>query len=273
MNSVARTLSTEWLKLKRYKPFWVLFLLYPVCIGGVVTISVWTQTKVQDAAGNAGVPTAAVEQYLPFAFPHVWQSVAYMASWLHFLPAVLVILSVTNEFAFRTHRQNLLDGWGRGQFLSAKGLMASAICFYGAAVVGILALLAGISSGSTPGLEGASYILLFLLQSHVYMMVALLIAFVIRRAAISLAAFFIYSMILENFAAFLLNYQVNGMGNYLPLEVAGGLLPFPFIQEHAPEAAKEFLNAPSQTVLVSASVVYLFLFLGGLWARFRREDL
>ena len=272
MNSLIKTLSTEWLKLRRYRPFWVIFLLYPVCLGGVVTISVWTQTKIQSAAGDAGL-SSAVDQYLPFAFPHVWQSVAYLSSWLHFLPAVLVILSVTNEFAFRTHRQNLLDGWGRGQFLAAKSLMVSAICFYGTAVVAILALIAGVASGSTPGTKGAGYLLLFLLQSHVYMMFALFLAFVVRRAAISLAAFFIYSMILENFVAFLLNYQWNGIGAYLPLEAAGGLLPFPFIQEHAPQAAKELMMIPNQALLPAVSVAYLFLFLGALWFRFRREDL
>ena len=43
MTRVSGVLATEWLKLKRYKPFWVLFLLYPVCLGGVVAVSVWTQ--------------------------------------------------------------------------------------------------------------------------------------------------------------------------------------------------------------------------------------
>jgi ABC-2 type transport system permease protein len=272
MNSLTQILSAEWLKIRRYKPFWVVFLLYPVCMGGVLTISVWTQGKIQDAASQSGL-SEAVDRYLPFAFPHVWQSVAYLASWLHFLPAVLVILSVTNEFTFRTHRQNLLDGWGRGQFLAAKCLMTSAICFFGTAVVGILAVIAGVASGTTPQPAGADYVLLFLLQSHVYMMFALLLAFVIRRAALSLAAFFIYSLILENVAAFLLNYKVNGMGAFLPLEVAGGLLPFPFLQENAPEAARELMFTPGLPLSVAVSVGYLFLFLAVLWLRFRREDL
>lgn len=272
MNSLVQILSVEWLKLKGYRPFWVVFILYPVCLCGVVTISVWTQMKIQEAAGESGLGSA-VGEYLPFAFPHVWQSVAYLGSWLHFLPAVLVILSVTNEFTFRTHRQNLLDGWGRGQFLTAKCLMASGVCFYGTAIVAVLALFSGLVTRSTPSIEGGSYILLFLLQSHVYMLFALLLAFVIRRAALSLAGFFIYAMILENFAAFILNYKLNGLGAYLPLEAAGGLLPFPFIEEHAPEAAREMMFSLGQSTLVVASVLYLVLFLGGLWLRFRREDL
>lgn len=265
-------LAAEWLKLKRYKPFWVVFLLYPICMGGVVTISVWTQAQVKGVAGEAGLG-AAVERYLPFAFPHVWQSVGYLASWLHFLPAVLVILSVTNEFSFRTHRQNLLDGWSRTQFLWAKAVMVSALCLFATVVVAILSVIAGLASGSTPTGQGVKYVALFLLQSHVYMTFALFLAFVIRRAALSLAAFFIYSMMLENFLAFLLNQKLNGAGNFLPLEAAGGLLPFPFLSEHAPRAAKDLIFIPDQALLVVASLAYLALFLAGLWLRFRREDL
>ena len=105
------------------------------------------------------------------------------------------------------------------------------------------------------------------------MMCALLLAFVVRRAAISLAAFFIYSMMLENFVAFVLNRKMNGAGNFLPLEAAGGLLPFPFLREHAPQAARDLLSAPELSILVGVSLGYLILFLGALWLRFRREDL
>lgn len=265
-------LTVEWLKIRRYKPFWVVVVLYPISLAGVLTIALWTQTKIHGVADEAGVGQA-VEAYLPFAFPHAWQSVGYLAGWMHFFPAALLILSVTNEFSFRTHRQNLLDGWSRAQFLVAKAALASALCFACTLATAVAALIGGLVSKSTPSLEGAGYLVLFLLQTHVYVFFALALAFTIRRAALALAGFLIYSTILENFAAFLMNRNLNGLGTYLPLEAAGELVPVPFLKEHAPEAAREFLNQTNESVLVLVCLAYLGLFLGLLWARFRREDL
>jgi len=272
MSRLAGIVSTEWLKIRRYKPFWAVFFLYPVCLTGVVVISLWTQGQVQSAAGDAGLGKA-VEAYLPFAFPHAWQSVAYLAGWLHFFPAILVILSVTNEFSFRTHRQNLLDGWSRLHFLSAKGALVAALSLYCTLATFLLTVVAGVKSGTVPGPEGARYIALFFLQSLVYTTFALFLAFLIRRAALALAAFLIYTTVVENFAAFLLNQKWKGAGHFLPLEAAGDLIPFPFLSEHGPKAARDLLEGPGELVLLGVSLFYLFLLLGLLWARFRREDL
>ncbi|MCA9776874.1 MAG: ABC transporter permease subunit [Candidatus Eremiobacteraeota bacterium] len=262
----------EWLKLKSYRPFWVVFTLYPVCLGGIVAMSLWGQAKMQEVAQNAGAGQA-VDSNLPFAFPVVWQSNAYIASWLHFIPAILLILTVTNEFSFRTHRQNLLEGWSRNQFLTAKGMTALGLSLYCAAVTLVVTVIAGAVSKSVPTLEGAEYLLLFFLQSLVYNVFCLLLAFFIRRAALSLAAFLMYSVILENILAFLLNLKFAGVGHYLPLEAAGGLVPLPYLKEQAERVAPGLLSDPGLVVFSLVSVGYLCLFAGILWARFRREDL
>ncbi|MFA5504731.1 MAG: ABC transporter permease [Vulcanimicrobiota bacterium] len=261
------SMRAEWLKLRSYRPFWVVFALYPFCVWGIVGMSLWGQSKVQDMAGQAPGPD------LPFGFPMVWQSVTYIASWMHFIPAILLILTVTNEFAFRTHRQNLLEGWSRFQFLGAKGLTALGLSLYATLITLVAALLAGVISKSTPGLEGGQYILLFFLQSLVYNSFALLLAFFIRRAALALAAYLIYSVIVENIVAFLINLKFPGVGQYLPLEAAGALVPMPYLKEQAAKMVPGFLHDPGMLVLSGVSVVYLTLFAGLLWFHFKREDL
>ncbi len=267
--SLART---EWLKLKGYRPFWLVFVLYPVCLGGVVAIAVWAQFEMREAVVDTPASTV-VDAYLPFAFPRAWQSVAYLASWLHFIPAVLLVLNVTNEFAFRSHRQNLLEGWSRIQFLEAKATLAFLLCLYCTALTGFLTIGAGGLVGTPPTVEGSGFLALFLLQSLVYAFFVLALAFVIRRAALALAAFFLYSIILENILAFLLNLNWAGLGGFLPLHAAGSLLPLPFLKENAPEAAQPFLSGLDQATLVAVCLCYIVLFLGSLWFRFRREDL
>jgi hypothetical protein len=272
MNSVLAIAHTEWLKIKAFKPFWVVFWLYPVCLSGVAAIALWGQNKIQGLAQSSGT-SEAVAANLPLAFPLAWQTVAYIASWLHFIPALLLILNVTNEFTFRSHRQNLLEGWSRAQFLSAKLLLALAISLFCTLNVALLSVGAGAASGTAPTLSGFAYIPLFLLQSIIYSVFALLLAFLIRRAALALAAFLMYSMILETVLSFLINWRFNGFGGYLPLKAAGSLLPAPLFKEHAPQAAKNLLAEPSPSALMITAAVYLLLFVGAMAQRFRREDL
>ena len=67
----------------------------------------------------------------PFAFPDAWQTVSWTSSMLFIIPAILIITLTTNEFTFKTHRQNIIDGWSRRQFLSVKLvelLMLAVVC-------------------------------------------------------------------------------------------------------------------------------------------------
>ncbi len=269
MNSLLRLARTEWLKIRYYKPFWVLAALYPVSLLGVIVVALWAQTEFQGLLPQGAVRAAK----LPFSYPQVWHNVAYIGSWLHFIPALMIILNVTNEFTFRCHRQNLLDGWSRALFLSAKLFWVVALASCCTGVVMLLSAAAGLVSGSAFSLTGFSYIGLFYLQAIFYGVFVLFLAFWIRRATLTVAAYLIYSAILENILSFLLNLKVQGLGGCLPLKVANALVPFSLLQDKAPAAAKGFLSNFSPSILVLATGFYLVLMLAAIGQRFRREDL
>lgn len=269
MTSVIRT---EWLKLKHYRPFWILLCLYPVCLAGVVGASLWAQSKFEDMAHSAGAGAVA-KSHFPLAFPTVWQSVGYTASWLHFIPALILMLTVTNEFSFRTHRQNLLEGWSRAQFLWAKLAMAIGLAALSTFLVSLLSVAAGIASHSAPTLQGAKFVALFFLQATLYNVFAVWLAFVVRRAALALAAYFMYSVMVENLLSFFLSLKWEGAGSYLPLEAAGSLVPVPFLREQAERVAPELLKGPGPQAFLAITLLYLILLSGFLWWRYRHEDL
>lgn len=262
----------EWLKIRNFRPFWVVFWLYPVCLGGMLAVALWGQGRAQDLAERAGQAQTLADN-LPFAFPQVWHNASYLASWLHLIPAVLLILNVTNEFTFRTHRQNLLEGWSRAMFLLSKLVLALAISLYCTAITLAVTVVCGAYSGTAPSLEGSSYLGLFFLQGAVYQVFALLLAFMIRRGALALAAFFLYTMMLEGMVAFFVNLKWEGYGSYLPIKVANGLLPMPYLRENVPQAAKQLFAGPGPETLLVAAGVYLLLFLTIMGVRFHREDL
>src|SRR5664279_5085909 len=114
MGNFLNTLGIEWLKLKYYRTFWILLAVVAVCIPAFnyviydFTDNSFPKINGQNLLGN------------PFSFPNVWSTVPYNAGILMFMPAILIITLFTNEYSFRTHRQNVIDGWSRFRFIQIK---------------------------------------------------------------------------------------------------------------------------------------------------------
>src|SRR6266700_5157909 len=108
-------LKIEWLKIKSYKAFWVFMILYLVSIIGINYIGyyIYLQTVEQ-------LPMTEAILRNPYSFPKVWQTIGWIGSWLLYLPGIIIILLASNEFSFKTHRQNIIDGWSRNEFVYTK---------------------------------------------------------------------------------------------------------------------------------------------------------
>jgi ABC-2 type transport system permease protein len=255
-------LQVEWLKLKRYRPFWLLLLFYPISLVTTLLISM----QVWQTSTKAGVPTNLLIQGSPWAFPGVWHSVCYMASFFHFFPCMLVILITANEFEFKTHRQNLLDGWTRAQFFGAKLVVTGLVLLICWSCVALVAVGCGLSQKSYQIWEGLPQFGFFALQSTLYAALALGLAFWMRRGLLAMALFTAYSTVLEGMLGFFVRNQT--VKHYLPLASAHQLLPFPG------EVAKKFATqVPPAPALMAAAAFYIVLFLGVSWRHFQKQDL
>ncbi len=112
-------LKIEWLKVKNYKAFWIFIILYLFAILGINYIGYYINEITVES-----MPASQVLMGTPYAFPKVWQTVGFMSSWLLYFPGILFIMLLTNEFNFKTHRQNIIDGWTRKDFVTVKFVFA-----------------------------------------------------------------------------------------------------------------------------------------------------
>jgi ABC-2 type transport system permease protein len=260
-------LKIEWLKLKRYRPFWILMTLYPASLFGLLFLISRSMDRL--AEGNHTIHNA-VDNITAFRFPEVWTTVTWTASWFHFLPCVLILLNVCNEFENRTHRQNLLDGWSRLQFYAAKLMMTLGVTLVSVCWVALLAILLAATHGSVPSPDGADRLLYFAEQCLLYNFFAMALGFLVRRGIVSLAIFLIYSVSLEFISFGFLSFFVKNIEFYAPLRVANQLLPLPLWKDAAKKISP---NAPGMEVLHAFVIGYLLLFIGLTWWRYRRSDL
>lgn len=263
-------LAIEWMKLKNYRAFWIMLCLYIVTLFGANYIIYRIQQVIYTERQAKGIATMVLGNP-PYAFPTVWQAASHVSSWLLFIPGLIMILTVTNEYSFKTHRQNIIDGWTRQQFITAKILVASLFAVLSTIIVALTATIFGTMQGdSSFSFEGFSYIGYFFLQAMSYIMVALLLAVLFKRGGLAIGVFFSYTIILEQIIVLLLNRYANYMGRYMPLETTDMLIPFPHIQQ---VMNKLLSNTPNYSAIFIVALVYLAAYLFFTVRKFQTDDL
>src|SRR5688572_2957814 len=93
----------EWLKIKTYKTFWVLFggfcILFPVAFYFAANKYMEQMTGMEEKTIKALLGS-------PFIFPKVWHGASWFGGLFFIMIGMLFILLITNEVQYRTHRQN-----------------------------------------------------------------------------------------------------------------------------------------------------------------------
>ena len=262
-------LKTEWLKLKNYTVFKLLSIFF--MLGIVLTnYIVFVVNKNMISRSAAGVVVGA---FNPYSFTSTWQTTSYATGWLLILPALLIIILITNEYSYRTHRQNIIDGWSRQEFISVKMVLALIIAAITTVIVFLTALTFGLISETEFSLNGFSHIGFFFLKALSYNMFAVLISVLIKRTGFAIGLYFIYlgaeNIISQLLDVLSLKMKMNGgadigsIGDYLPMNAADGLLTFP----DNPLKRMASGAMPSDYVWITGVLAIFYLTLFIWWSR------
>jgi ABC-type transport system involved in multi-copper enzyme maturation permease subunit len=276
---ISNIIKTEWLKLKHYRAFWLLLFVTAISYPGINGIAYYAFMDSIDAKSQSG---QLVKMLLgnPFAFPQSFHTTAYLSSFFTFIPAIVVIMLITNEYLFKTHRQNIIDGWKKNTFIWGKFisvvLVTLIITIFYLAVACFIGILATKEMSGVNVFEKVHYIGLFSLQVFCQLSMAFLLGLLIRKAFIAYGIYIFYSFILENILSgfFRLKSKKWGVdyGHYLPFEISDRLIPLP------PSIGK--FNAADNQLAIAAinnHVVYTLLLTAFVWLLsfyiFKKRDL
>lgn len=258
--------------MKNYTAFIAISLIFLICVFGVNYIAYNINASAQSTAAGAFVGSY-------FGFPHVWHTVAWLSSFTLFLPGLVIILMVTNEFTYRTHRQNVIDGWSRDTFIQTKVVSVFILAAIATIWVGLMALVIGLISGGSFDLNKIQYIGFFFLQCVSIFMVALLISTIVKRAALSIAIFIAYVYIIENILGAIINASIFHfaknksdiipLADLLPINTTDALLPFPFFRELLDKST----GVVNPWILFGSSLVYLAAYIYFARRHFLTRDL
>ncbi|NJO25417.1 MAG: ABC transporter permease subunit [Bacteroidia bacterium] len=218
-------LQIEWMKLRHYRAFKIFGILYLAGIAAILFITYFLYKN---------IPENEIKSFFrnPFEYPALWNTTGWLSSWLLFFPGWLIINHCVNEFNFKTHRQNVIDGWSRQQFISAKLLLILVFSLVITVITTLVAIIMGLIMKSEFSPDGIEYMFYAFVQSLVYLLFAFTLAILLRRSGLAAGIFFLFGFIFEWLFMQLINRTLNlePAGYFLPLQVSDELIPFPFLK-------------------------------------------
>lgn len=266
-----KLLAIELGKLKKLNSLRVLLLVY-FALSPLFAYAVYTFFD-SIAAPFLG------QNWNPFAFPDVWSFVTWCSSWFNVLMGVIVVIIMTNEFSYKTLKQNVIDGMSLKQVIAGKFIVVFLLSTIVTLYTFVMSLTYGlINSESTADIwKGFSNIPVYYLQTLCYFSFAFLFATLVKRSALSII-FFIVSFIVEYILGGVLKLMsLEYVYAFFPLNAFSKLTPFPILKEMV-KAAEErnqsegmpFLLDDGINILLCLFYMILF-FLISFWVIKRRD--
>jgi ABC-2 type transport system permease protein len=271
-------LKIEWLKIKNYTAFKVIGIFFII---GIVLINFGTHFIYGKISTNTPAGDLIGAAFNPYSFTSTWQTTSYMSGYLLILPAMLILMLVTNEYTFRTNRQNVIDGWSRGEFIGVKLVMAFLFALVSTLLVFTTAIAFASFSKTDFSFNSISAVGYFFLKALTYNLFAVLISVLVKKSGFAIAVFFIY-LIGENAVSKALDFwsismrndktiDLGSLGSYLPMNAADGLLAFP------DNPLKSFAKNLSPTdyiwVVLGFTILYIVLFIFWSYRKYVKADL
>lgn len=249
-------IAIEWLKVKTYRTFWIL------CGFFIVLLPLWNYTIANGIMKIGDGKINLVNQ--AYSFSYVWQNMGYWTSIFVAFISILVIILTTNEYQFRTNRQNVIDGWTRLSFYHAKWQVVLVLSFLTTIYVFFIGIAFGMAYGSGSGFPGNIHYLFYVWALVFnYYSFGLLLSLFFKRSGITIGMFLLYSMIIESLAVKIINWSFDTKaGNFMPLQCSDELLPFPILDMFKAMAKMQDNVSPNAYVVATFIWIAIYYLIG-----------
>jgi ABC-type transport system involved in multi-copper enzyme maturation permease subunit len=265
-----RLLSIEWIKLRHYKPFWILSSLYFI---GLLLTFLGGQFFLMWIDSEGVVFRGIKATMLPiYDFDDIWHNFTYLASLVRVVPALIFLIMVTNEYSYKTLRQNIIDGMSRSEFLHSKLLLALVYSLASMLFIFLSGLIIGLIYSPVKDFDSifgrADFLLGHGMEMFAFFSFTLFLSILIRRTGFALVLLLIYSIMLEPLLALYIGYKMDGPEIFFPIKSINLLVENPF-------AKYILLETQDHVKLGSVAIVLVWtlLFNYGSYLILRKRDL
>jgi ABC-2 type transport system permease protein len=255
-----KLLSIELKKIVAYPIFWVFTGLYALMI--ILVFCIIPSIHLPGPPGLIGIKSY-------YTFPDIWHTLTYTAGFFNLLLGVLVVILITNEFTYRTVRQNIIDGWSVFQFIVAKIILIVflALCttFFVFLLGIVYGLIASPSVDATTIFSEFSFVVAYFFQALAYLCFALFMGTLFKKAGIGIVLFLLYSKIVEPLIGWRLPKAIS---DYLPFHNISSLIDNPAFKL----VGISVQNSSPLDIHFLFTIIYSCIFLIATYLLFIRRD-
>jgi ABC-2 type transport system permease protein len=239
-------LKVDLKKLTSYRTFWVVCGLYFLTLAFVTAsgmeILKWLASKGAEFGAELNINRIPL-----YHFPDVWQNLLYISGFFKIVIGIMVVISVTNEFSYRTIRQNIIDGMSRWEFIQSKIMTNVLLSLMSVVMIFIIALVTGLIYSPTFSFESMlidlEFFPAYFLEVFSFLSFALMLGMLIQRSGLTIILLMLAQM-LEAIIKVNLPESWESAHQFFPMQSISNLIALPFaryafqeIQDYVPVAA------------------------------------
>src|SRR5687768_2273885 len=257
-------------KLTSYRTFWIVCGLYFLTLGFGAASGMEFLKWLANLFDNFG-EKLNISRIPLYHFPDVWLNLVWFSGWLKTVLAIMVVISITNEFTYRTLRQNVIDGLSRSEFLISKILTNVLLSFMSVAMIFVIGLVTGLIY--TPEVEldriltDLEFFPAYFLEIFFFLSYALMLGIIIQRSGLTIIVLLLTQMIESIITANIDDY-VPWLIPYFPMKSIWFMIEFPLPRYYFQEI-KDYLTFST----VFTVVVWTFLFNYFSYMKLKRADI
>ncbi|GAA4007120.1 hypothetical protein GCM10022408_18760 [Hymenobacter fastidiosus] len=252
-------MKAELRKILPYRTVWIILALYVALLALFVSVGSGVVINGQPVGNTL------------YAFPELWSRLVYVASYFNLLLGILLIILITDEFQFRTFRQQVIDGRSVAGLVQGKLAVAGLLAAFGMLVVLGVGLFYGLTRSPASAGQAAQQlgaVALYGAQAMGYLALAALLAFLLRKSGPAILAFMLYGWVVEPVVRLLIPDDID---RYFPTKVFASLTPTPG------QELLDTVTGPSGALLpvqaLPLALAYAALFWGLSYLLLRNRDL
>lgn len=257
-------------KLTSYRTFWIVCGLYFITLAFTTASGMeflkWMARTFEDFGSSLNINRIPL-----YHFPDVWLNLIYFSGFFKVILAIMTVISITNEFQYRTLRQNVIDGLSRWQFLASKMLTNLLLSFLSVAMIMVISFTTGLIY--TPSINWSyvfadmEFLLAYFIEIFAFLSFALMLGILVQRSGLTIILLLLARM-LELIIRENVDEYVPWLIPYLPLESIANLVPMP-LKRYAFQEIRDYLTIGS----VSIALAWTFLFNYFSYLKLKRSDI
>ena len=183
-------------------------------------------------------------------------------------------MNVSNEFNYKTIRQNIIDGMSKREFVFSKFIVILLASMIASVLLALLGFILGAAFSPSSELavvfQNFNFVFAYFLHLVLHLSYCLFFAVLLKRSGILIALLIVYSYIIEPTVTQIVSIPLNSewLTNFFPMNASWNLIPRP-IEKYFLMEVQEYVGWDD----VGIALLYIALSLGGTYLLITKRDI